>query len=302
MGSFKFKDRRTIQNNSKDIIKFLAIEIGERTLRKYDNLIKTRDYIKERLTTSDIVPYEETYTVDGKEVTNVIAEIKGFDNPDEIIVIGAHYDTVEDTPGADDNGSAVAALLELFRLLSPYQYKKTVRFVAFTLEEPPYFSTDQMGSMVHASGCKKRKENIELMVCLEMIGFGYKKCKQLFPNDYMKKDYPPYGNYIAVVSLPSSSQYTFLFKKIWNSHSKYKIFDLIGPGSIPGVSLSDHVSFVKNGFPGIMLTDTGFYRNSFYHTPDDTYKTINFKFLTRNIIGAYLTLREILNMDQLVYK
>jgi Zn-dependent M28 family amino/carboxypeptidase len=237
--------------------------------------------------------------VNKKEVANIIAEIPGFENPDEIVVLGAHYDTIEGTPGADDNGSAIAGLLEIYRLLSHFKFKKTIRFVAFTLEEPPFFDTELMGSMHYATLCKKRKDNIVLMVCLEMIGFGWKKIEQEFPPHEIRMKAPKTGNFLTVVSLPSSCQYTYLWKKIYNSHAKNKIFDIIGPASIPGIALSDHASFVKNGYPGIMLCDTGFYRNKNYHTEDDTINTINFVFLAQNIMYSFYTLKEILNMGLL---
>ena len=185
-------------------------------------------------------------------------------------------------------------------MLSEFKFKKTIRFVAFTLEEPPYFNTEQMGSMYNAKLCKKRNENIELMICLEMIGYAGKRIKQDFPNEYLKKRAPKYGNFLSVISLPSSTEAVRLWKKIYNKHSKKAIFDLIGPASIPGVGLSDHMAFSKFGYKSIMICDTGFYRNKNYHTENDTYATINFKFLTDNIINCFFTIREILNLDGLL--
>lgn len=293
------KERKRIIQNTREIIEYLAVEIGERTLYKYSNLERARRYINECFIQNGHTPIEEKYTVDGKEVANIVAEVRGFAQPDNIVIIGAHYDTVEGSPGADDNASSIAGLLELYRLLSRHTFKKTVRFVAFTLEEPPYFSTDQMGSWVHAAGCRDRNENIELMICLEMLGYGSKRHKQNFPSESIRAKFPLKGDFLVVVSLPSSSQHNYLWKRIYNQHAKHKIHDLIGPASIPGVTFSDHYCFTKIGYPGIMLTDTAFYRNQNYHTPDDTFETINFKFLTENIMNSFITLREILNMDAL---
>lgn len=293
------KQRRLILRNSREIIRHLSVDLGERTLARYENLERARKFIREYFVKNGQNPVEETYMVDGKEVANIVAEIKGFDQPDSVIILGAHYDTVEETPGADDNATAISTLLELHRLLSRFTFKRTIRFVAFTLEEPPYFSTEQMGSWVHARGCRKRKENIELMICLEMLGYGGKNCTQTYPMEIASKVFPVKGDFLVVVSLPSSSQYTYLWKKIYNSHASRKIFELIGPASVPGISLSDHYSFWKHGFPGIMLTDTAFYRNKNYHTPDDCYETINFKFLSQNIMDCFMALRDLLNMDKL---
>jgi Zn-dependent M28 family amino/carboxypeptidase len=207
---------------------------------------------------------------------------------------------VEGSPGADDNASAIAAILELYRLMSPYQFRRTVRFVAFTLEEPPFFSTEQMGSMQYASNCKKRKDQIDLMICLEMVGFASRKCHQEFPMIQVKREYPKHGNFFSVVSLPSAAMYVHQWKRLYNDSTSHKIFDFVGPASIPGMDLSDHNSFIKAGYPALMLTDTGFYRNKNYHTARDTIDTINFSFLSRNIWDTYLTLRELLNLDELV--
>jgi len=293
------KEKRNIQKNSRDIVHFLSVDIGERTLEKYNKLNQAKEFIRNRLKSS-VEPIDEKYSVKGKEVANIIAEIRGYEQPENIIIIGAHYDTVENSPGADDNASSIAALLELFRLLSRFKFKKTVRFAAFTLEEPPFFSTEFMGSMKHAENCRKKMENIELMISMDMLGFSCKKCKQEFPLGCDKNKYPKSGDFITVISFPSDAEYAYLWKKIYNKHSKHKIFELIGPASIPGIALSDHSSFTKHGFHAILLTDTAFYRNKNYHMPSDTFDSINFKFLAENIINLFIVIKEILNMEKLI--
>ncbi|HQL43113.1 MAG TPA: M28 family peptidase [Spirochaetota bacterium] len=286
---------KEIQNNTKCILHVLSEEVGERTLRKYDNLNKSRQFIYNYLQQNNDNVYEEKYLVDNLEVSNIIAEIPGFEHSNEIIIIGAHYDTIEDTSGADDNGSAVAGLLELHRMLSQYTFRKTLRFVAFTLEEPPFFSGPYMGSMVHALGCKDKGENINLMICLEMIGYAGNRMQQDYPLRSMQNEYPPYGNFLAVVSLPSYAPYAYKWKKEYNKYAKNKIVDMIGPASIPGINLSDHYSFNKFGFPAIMITDTAFYRNKNYHTEGDTYGTINFKFLSESIFNTFMAVKTLSN-------
>ncbi|MBN1531755.1 MAG: M28 family peptidase [Spirochaetes bacterium] len=293
------RERRRILANTREIIRHLAVDIGERTLQNYETLDRARKFIREYFIRHGQTPREEAFIVDGKETANIIAEIPGFDQPESIIIVGAHYDTIEGSPGADDNASAIATMLELSRLLSRFTFKRTVRFVAFTLEEPPYFSTESMGSWVHAKGCRARGEQVDLMICLEMLGYGGRWCKQAYPLDIIKGDIPPRGDFLLVASLPSSSQHTFLWKKLYNAHATRQIIELIGPASIPGISHSDHYSFWKHGIPGIMLTDTAFYRNKNYHTPDDTYDTINFRFLSQNIMDCFMALRDLLNKDTL---
>jgi len=293
------KEKKEIYTNSQEIVHFLSVELGERTIRKYDHLNHAKYYIKDYFEKYGHKSLEDKYMAEGWEVSNVVAEIRGYDQPDSIIVLGAHYDTVEDTPGADDNGSAIAGLLELYRLLAAFRYKKTIRFVAFTLEEPPFFSTDLMGSMQYASGCRKRNENIELMVCLEMIGYGSKKHEQKFPIEDLRNKAPLSGDCLGVFSLPSYSDYVYLWKELYNNHARRKIVDVVAPASIPGMDLSDHRSFIKNGYPAIMLSDSGYYRNQNYHQESDTIDTLNFNFITENIVNSYIALREILNMDKL---
>lgn len=295
------KMRREIFKRARDHVYFLSKELGERSLREYDNLNHAGYYIKDYISEFGHLAYNERYEIDGKDVSNIIAEIPGYGEPEGIILVGAHYDTVEDSPGADDNGSAIAGLLELYRLLSPYQYKRTIRFVAFTLEEPPFFSTDKMGSMVHASACRKRKDNIELMICLEMIGYGGRDCKQYYPFPEIKQSYSHLtsGDFLSVIAMPSSGRYAQLWKERYNTYAAVKIQDFVGPASIPGIGLSDHSSFVKNGYPAIMLSDTGQYRNRNYHTRDDVPESLNYWFLADNIMNSYLALRDILNMDYL---
>ncbi len=293
------KEKKRVKENAGSIVYRLAEEIGERSIRKYDKLNAARGYILEQFRENGGDPVEETYTVDGAEVSNIVVEIEGTDQPENIIVLGAHYDTVENTPGADDNASAVAALLELHRLLSRQSHRKTLRFVAFTLEEPPYFSTGLMGSMQYAAGCRERNDNIELMICLEMLGFASKKHVQEFPFESMKQQYPMKGDFLTVISFPSMSRHVYLWKKLFNQYSKKEIYEVIGPASIPGMDLSDHSSFIRHGYPAIMLTDTAFYRNKNYHTPDDTYDTLNYRFMADIIMTSFQAVSDILDMEEL---
>lgn len=294
------RERKIITKNCKEIIYNLSVRIGERPLSKYENLVQTKEFISQRFRMYGARVFTHDYEVQSHTVSNIIAEIPGRKKPERIILIGAHYDTVEGTPGADDNATAIAGLLEIYRLLSKHSPLRTIRFVAFTLEEPPFFSSEAMGSLRYARECEKNKVPIDFMICLEMIGFASRYAVQKYPLDSMKKEYPSVGNYLAVVSLPSSSEFAYLWKNTWNTYAgKRKIYEMIGPSSIPGISFSDHYSFNKCGFKSIMLTDTAFYRNTNYHTENDTINTLNFRFLSYNIWYAYLTLLDIANREVL---
>ena len=289
------REKKLVLRNAKEILRFLSVTLGERTIRKYQNLEQARDYICDYFTRYGAEPRLETYTASGAKVSNIIAEIPGTEHPERIVLVGAHYDTIEDTPGADDNTSGVAALLEIFRLLAARRYKTTVRFVAFTLEEPPFFSTELMGSMVNAANCRKRKERIELMVCLEMVGYAARRCRQDYPLNHKHAEYPVYGNYISVISLPSNAESVYRWKKLYNDHARNKIYEYIGPASIPGMDLSDHMSFIRAGYPAVMISDTGFYRNKNYHSQDDTIDTINFAFMADVIVNSAAAIRDLLD-------
>jgi len=295
-----FKDRNRFIKRAKKTVSFLSVTLGERTLREYKNLEKAKDYIKKSFLESNFTLEEDSYLVEGKQVSNIIAEKKGKHFPEKIILVGAHYDTVENSPGADDNATAIAALLEMAAFFSKIEVSRTIRFVAFTLEEPPFFGSKQMGSRRYASACRSKGEQIEFMLCLEMMGYGHKKHPQNFPPILDKKEVPSSGDFLTVVSLPVMSKYVYLWEKIYNQVSKQKIFPMIAPASVPGIDLSDHTSFIKNNYPAVMICDTGFYRNKNYHTPSDTYDTLNFKFLAQNIYNSILTLKKIINLNQIL--
>lgn len=293
---------RKVLLNSRETILYLSKKIGDRSPSQYDSLNSAKDYLISRFHAMGAEPLLESYTVDGREYTNIIIEIPGKKRSrNEIVIIGAHYDTVEGTPGANDNATGIAALIELYRLLSKHPMRRTVRLVAFTLEEPPFFNTDGMGSMVHACRCLNEKHNIVLMVSIDMIGFGGRFVKQEYPLGGMEGKYPSTGNFLSVAALPSHSQYAFLWKKHYNTHAskRNRIFEIVAPASVDGMNLSDHTSFHKSGFPSLLITDTGFYRNKTYHTEYDTEDTINYGFLAENITNIYHTVRDIVNRKTL---
>lgn len=295
----EYRLRKSIERNARDILRFLAVDLGERTLRRYGNLQAAAEFIRGRFAAGGAPVRNEEYEVEGRGVANIRAELPGIEYPEKIIVVGAHYDTIEDTPGVDDNASGIAGLLELYRLLSPFRFKRTIRFVAFTLEEPPYFSGDNMGSMVCARRAREREDNIELMICLEMLGFAGRRYEQNVPFRDMARNFPRRGDFLAVVALPSSAPYAYAWKQVYNRFARKNIVDIVGPSSIPGINHSDHFSFNRHGYPAIMLTDTAFYRNMNYHTGEDTIDTINFKFLSEHILNSFNTIRVIADCEDI---
>jgi len=289
--------KNEIQKNAEEIVSFLAAETGERTLRRYASLNSARQYIKNGFLNYGAAVHEEAYEVEGREVANIIAEIPGTENPEKIVLIGAHYDTVENSPGADDNATSIAALLEICRLASELKFRKTLRLVAFTLEEPPYFRSPQMGSAVNAAACAERGDMIELMICLEMLGYGGRRVKQDYPLIHHCSEKPKFGDFLSVISLPSMSEFVHLWASEYNRVSDDNIYKMMAPASVPGMDLSDHSSFISAGYPAIMISNTGFYRNKNYHTEFDTVDRLNFRFLTDNIFNIFRAVIELLNRE-----
>ncbi len=291
---FESKQIEYLEQRLADHVAFLSQNIGARNLGHYSALVKASEYIFDSITAFKFCVEKQEYSVTGKAVHNLILEKKGTDEPDEIFILGAHYDTVLDSPGADDNATGIAALLEIIRLLEDYQNQKTIRFVAFTLEEPPFFGTDKMGSMAYAKKCRENQDNIIGMVAFEMLGyFSEEPNSQEYPLAEMKMAYPERGNFIGVVGNKHSEKFTEAFVKKLKDTSLAKVEFLIANSFMPGVDLSDHASFWKYDYPALMLTDTAFFRNPYYHTAEDKIDHLNFKKFARLVLGLNYTLREL---------
>jgi Zn-dependent M28 family amino/carboxypeptidase len=208
----------------------------------------------------------------------------------ERVIIGAHYDVCGDTPGADDNASAVAGLLELARVVHEEKpdLKHRLDFVAFNFEEPPYFATEKMGSAVHAKSMKKDKVDVKLMICLEMIGyFTDKPNSQEFQHESMKKMYPTTGNFIVVVGQKGQERTVQRVQQFMKEHSRVDVQSIAAPAGLPGVSLSDHRNYWAQGYQAVMINDTSFLRNPHYHQKSDTIDTLDFARMTEVVRGVY---------------
>jgi len=258
-------------------VEHLSVTIGSRSIYEYDKIEDTKRYIVSCLKTFGYIPTLQNYDYEGKTFSNIIVSIPGVKYPDETVIIGAHYDTVYGTPGADDNASAVAVLLEVCRALKSISPGRTLKLIFFFLEEPPVFRTEHMGSYVYAKEAKARNENIKAMICLEMVGYySDKKDGQTFPLPLMSMMFSTTPNFIAVVGNLKSRN---LVDKVKNSLLKVSpipVETLTSVSFVPGVDLSDHRSFWKMGYPAVMITDTAFYRNPNYHTENDTIDTLDF--------------------------
>lgn len=296
----RWRDFRALRKRLHAHVYKLSYEIGPRNLQHYSALNKTQAYITEQMILHNSNFLIQQYHYEKKMISNLIVEKIGQHRPDEIIIVGAHYDTVLDSPGADDNATGIACLLELIRLLHNYNNQRTLRFVAFTLEEPPFFGTDQMGSDVYARSCKEKNENIVGMIALEMLGYYTEKRRsQNYPLPDMVGQYSDRGNFIAVVTNDQYGQLAIDFAEKIKEVSLIKTKTIIPNFHIHGIDLSDHSSFWKYNYPAIMITDTAFYRNPHYHEVSDTIDTLNFKYFTRAVYALGYALKKLDQQDMI---
>jgi hypothetical protein len=272
----------------------LAGEIGERNMWHYAQLNAAADFIEDSFSHAGLRTRRDSYEMRGQTCHNIEAEIPGVQatavsslpagasakaGPPPIIIIGAHYDSVFGSPGANDNGTGVAATLALAQRFAEKQSErrltqtpyKTLRFVAFVNEEPPYFLSGEMGSLVYARRCKERGDNISAMISLETIGyFSDAPNSQTYPSPGLGLFYPKVGNFIGFVSNVRSRVLLRRVTGLFRKHAKIPSEGASLPAFIPGVSWSDQWSFWQHGYPAIMVTDTAPFRYPYYHSSNDT--------------------------------
>ncbi len=268
-------------------MRYLAGTLGPRNSRNYGNLKKAAQYIFKEFEKYGYKPKLFPYKIHGKSYYNVVAELRGKTRPDEIIVVGAHYDSapVRGCRAADDNGSAVAAMLCLAKYFHGKTPDRTLRFVAFPNEEPPFFKTRHMGSYVYAKMCKDNKDDIKGMVCLESIGYySDKPNSQKYPKPF-NLIYPSTGNFIAFVGFASSGKLILDCYHSFRKHSKFPVYFAGLPPFVRAAGFSDHWSFNKFGYPAFMVTDTAPYRNPNYHTSHDNPDTLDYSRMARVTAG-----------------
>jgi len=250
------------------------------------------NYIKIELTkVCDVVTYQK-YEVDGYEYKNVIGSI-GL-NKKERIVVGAHYDVFGNNEGADDNASGVAGLLELARLLSTEKLNYRIDFVAYTLEEPPFFRTEQMGSFIHANYLFDNKIPVKGMICLEMIGYyNDKSGSQDYPIPGMSLKYGNKGDFITIVQNKKSGAFSEQVKKLMKRQQLIETESFKGTSLLPGVDFSDHLNYWNLNYDAVMITNTAFYRNKNYHTTKDKLETLDIQKMSSVIEQLYLSIKHI---------
>ena len=273
-------------------VRKLSVELSPRDESHVENLDRVATYIKDEFQQTGAAVSEQPYRLEGKWYRNVIAQF-GPDSA-ERVVVGAHYDTAGPLPGADDNASGIAGLIELARLLSKQQLKTRVELVAFTLEEPPYFRTTGMGSSVHAESLRKQNVRVRAMISLEMIGyFSDLPNSQRFPATFLQAFYPSRGNFIGVVGRVSEGLLARRVKTAMRTASPLPVYSISAPSIIPGVDFSDQLSYWNAGYSAIMITDTAFYRNPNYHTENDTAEKLDYKRMAMVVEGAFAAVKRL---------
>jgi Zn-dependent M28 family amino/carboxypeptidase len=271
----------------------LAGLIGPRHLGKPAAFSAAAELVERELADAGYSVVREAYQAHGHDVANLVAELPGGKRKDEVVIVGAHYDTVESTPGADDNASGVAVLIEVARTMRHRRPARTVRFVGFACEEPPHFYTGEMGSQVHARLCRARGERIRGMLCLEMVGYylaepGCQQVPESIPRS-LHKAFPRRGNFLAAVGNLRSWRLLWRFRRGFKRAVRFPLFSIVLPEKIAEIRLSDNSSFWDQGYAALMLTDTSFLRNPHYHLPSDTPETLDYERMaqvTTGIVGA----------------
>ena len=270
-------------------VKFLSEDVGERSYLDVEKLNKSAEYLEKAFRMYGCAVHRQAFTYEGRTYYNIIAEVKGVNaSKKSVLIIGAHYDTVAGTPGADDNASGVAGLLELARMTVLQPADRTIRFVAFCLEEPPAYGTEHMGSYVYAESVKDEGVDVYGMISLEMIGFfcEEKEC-QAYPLSFLRWFYPDQGNYLSFVGNISSRPLTKRIHDAFRKQSSLPTERLSTFSWVTGVDFSDHRNFWKFGFKAFMITDTSFYRNPYYHEAGDSAEKLDYKRMANLITGLH---------------
>lgn len=273
-------------------VRTLSEPAANRSIHHPESLAGAEAFITTRFQQLGYEVERQEVLVDGKIYHNVIAR---YGVPaDEVIVVGAHYDAAgKENPGADDNASGVAALLELARIFQAErpEFSAPVEFVAYTLEEPPYFGSQEMGSAHHANRLKAQGRNVKLMLSLEMLGYYSDEfLSQKFNLPVLYAFYPWTGNFIGVVGDTNHRGLQRDFKSTMAANSDVPVYSISAPSFLPAVDFSDHRNYWAHGWPAFMITNTAFLRNTHYHTAGDTPDRLDYRRMTEVTRGVYAAL------------
>jgi len=284
----------TLRSVLREHVNALAVDIGPRTPLNPDSLVRTANYIRSVFEDAGLLVHEQNYEYYDQRVTNVLAMDPANAGVSAYYVVGAHYDTVPGTPGADDNASAVAVMLELARRLRHTGLKVPVLFAAFTLEEPPAHLTSHQGSRIFVRRRQSKGDRVLGAIILEMVG--YTAPRQNYPFLSRWPGYPAEGNFIGIIGNWRSWRFGRAVLTSFRKNRHLPVESLFLPFDgwiLPETRLSDHASFWDAGLPAVMVTDTAFFRNPNYHLPSDTVDTLDFTFMAQLAKTLELALLEL---------
>lgn len=286
-----------IRDTLRQDVEKLAGEIGERNFILYQKLAEAADFLSTSFQANGYQVERQEYKIDDRFYYNIEVEIPGGKNADEIVVVGGHYDSVVGSPGANDNATGAAGVLALARIFADKKLNRTLRFVEFVNEEPPFFWTADMGSLVYAKRCRERNEKIVGMLSLETIGY-YSDAQdsQKYPAP-LNLLYPTSGNFIGFIGNTGSSKLVRDAIASFRRHAQFPSEGAAIPGVIPGVGWSDQWAFWQHGYPGLMVTDTAPYRYPFYHTADDTPDKVNWQKTAKVIAGLEKVVADLVGVE-----
>jgi Peptidase family M28 len=267
-------------------VKYLSVTIGERNIWRAGSLQAVVGYLRSNLQEARYRVTERAYRVEGQEVSNLEVSIAGSEATADTVIVGAHYDTVAGTVGADDNATGVAALMELARLLRVSKPRQNLRFVIFVNEEPPFFQTSRMGSLVYAQQLRRENVRVSAMISLEMLGF-YSDApgSQKYPA-LLGLLYPSRGNFVGFVGNSESRDLVRQSIRAFRESTNFPSEGIAAPAEWPGIGWSDQWSFWQERYPAIMITDTALFRYPYYHTPLDTSDRLDFDRMARVVEGV----------------
>jgi Zn-dependent M28 family amino/carboxypeptidase len=277
-------------------VEVLSAKIGARNNEHYENLGAAQSFLTKELSQAGYRVNTQDYKIDGKTYSNLEVEIPGTTLADEILVIGAHYDSAFTSPGANDNGSGTAAVLALAREFVGTKPLRTLRFVEFTNEEPPFFWTQNMGSSVYAKAAKAKGDKIIGMFSLETIGyFSNQPNSQNYPYP-LNLLYPNTGNFIGLVGNIDSRELLRNTVRSFRAQAQFPSEGAALPNALPGVGWSDHWSFWQQGYQALMITDTATFRYPQYHSADDTTDKLDFDKAALVVRGISRVIRDFVGL------
>jgi hypothetical protein len=296
------ESQRTAVERLRDDVHALAGRIGERNVFRPEAYAAAEDFLGASLARAGHRVRWQTFEVRHAgavhHCSNLFAEVRGYAAPNEIVIVGAHYDTVRGTPGADDNASGCAAVLELARRFAGAEPGRTIRFVFFANEEPPFFWTDQMGSLVHAREARERGEHVAAMLSLETLGwYSEREGSQRYP-PLVGGALPSSGDFVAFVGHESAAGLVARCVETFRGSGALPCEGAAMPSLVPRIGSSDHWSFWKQGWPALMVTDTAPYRNPNYHRPTDTPDTLDYERLARVVDGLEAVIGDLARVDE----